>query len=122
MKSLLPNSRKYDISVYPSGKIEISAHVAHRLSLFPGDVIDFVKDQDEIFLRVKLRAGSCVGRHEGRVWSTAHGKGTFRAWSKALAKVLLAAAGVSGPLRCPCGSPLQHNDSTFIPVIYRCSL
>ena len=40
MKSILPNSRKHDISFHASGKIDISAHIAKKLSLAPGDVID----------------------------------------------------------------------------------
>lgn len=40
MKSILPNSRKHDISFHPSGKIDISAHIARSLSLAQGDVID----------------------------------------------------------------------------------
>lgn len=89
MKSILPNSRKHDISFHPSGKIDISAHIARSLSLAPGDVIDIVCESGELYLYVKLRAGNYAGRHDGRVWATAHGKGTFRTWSKAMTTAVL---------------------------------
>lgn len=122
MKSLLPNSRKHDMSFHPSGRIDISAHIARRLGLAPGDVIDIARHDGELYLYVRLRAGSYVGRFDGRVWATAHGKGTFRTASKALTDALLAAAGVSGRLRCPCGASVERDNKIYIPIIYRCSL
>ncbi len=122
MKSILPNSRKHDISFHASGKIDISAHVARKLSLAPGDVIDIAQECGEWYLYVKLRSGTYAGRHVGRVWATAHGKGTFRTYSKTMTKVALAAAGVTGQLRCPCGAEIERNNIKYITIIYRCSL
>lgn len=122
MKSILLNSRKHDISFHASGKIDISAHIARKLSLSPGDVIDIVQSSGEWYLYVKLRAGTYAGRHVGAVWSTAHGKGTFRTWSKAMTKSVLAAAGATGRLRCPCGSEMLVGSTKYITIIYRCSL
>lgn len=122
MKSILPNSRKHDISFHASGKIDISAHIARKLSLAPGDVIDIVQSGGEWYLYVKLRAGTYAGRHEGHVWATANGKGTFRTCSKAMTKVVLAAAGAIERLRCPCGSVVQYGSTKYITIIYRCSL
>lgn len=122
MKTLLPNSRKHDISFHASGKIDISAHIARRLALAPGDVIDIVHDDGELYLYVKLRTGHYTGRHEGRVWATAHGKGTFRTWSPAISRAVLSFAHASARLRCPCGAEIQRDGTTFITIIYRCSL
>ena len=122
MKSILPTSRKHDISFHASGKIDISAHIAWKLSLAPGDVIDIVQSGGEWYLYVKFRAGTYAGRHVGAVWSTAHGKGTFRTWSKSMCKTVLAAAGATGRLRCPCGSEMQINSTKYITIIYRCQL
>ena len=122
MKSILPNSRKHDISFHASGKIDISAHIARELSLAPGDVIDIAQESGELYLYVKLRSGNYAGRHDGRVWATASGRGTFRTWSKVLAKAVLAAAGADTRLRCPCGSEIKHNNVKYITIIYRCSL
>ena len=122
MKSILPNSRKHDISFHASGKIDISAHVARSLSLAPGDVIDIAQESGEWYLYVKLRSGHYAGRHEGRVCATAHGKGTFRTWSKAIATAVLKWAGANGLLRCPCGMEFERENKKYITIIYRCSL
>ena len=122
MKSILLNSRKHDISFHANGKIDISAHIARKLSLAPGDVIDIVQTGGKWYLYVKLHAGTYAGRHTGAVWSTAHGKGTFRTWSKTMTKAVLAAAGATGRLRCPCGSEFQYGSTKYITIIYRCSL
>lgn len=122
MKSILPNSRKHDISFHASGKIDISAHIARKLSLSTGDVIDIAQENGEWYLYVKLRSGNYAGRHDGRVWATARGKGTFRTWSKALTHAVLTAAGASARLRCPCGSEIERNNIKYITIIYCCSL
>lgn len=122
MKSILPNSRKHDISFHPSGKIDISAHIARSLSLAPGDVIDIVQESGEWYLYVKLRSGHYVGRHDGRVWATARGKGTFRTCSKAITNAVLTATGTESRLRCPCGAEIERAGIKYITIIYRCSL
>lgn len=122
MKSILSNSRKHDITFHASGKIDISAHIARRLSLVPGDVIDIAQENGEWYIYVKLRTGNYVGRHEGRVWATARGKGTFRTWSKALSMAILKEAGSIKLLRCPCGMEIERDNKKYITIIYRCSL
>lgn len=124
MKSLLPNSRKHDISFNANGKIDISARIARRLALSPGDVISIARSDGELYLYVKLRAGTYTGRHEGSVWATVHGQtGTYRTWSKALAKAVLSTSGASGSvLRCPCGVEIERDNTKYITIIYRCSL
>lgn len=122
MKSLLNNSRKHDISFHTSGKIDISARVVHKLSLAPGDVIDIAQEDREWYLYVKLRAGSYAGRHEGRVWATTRGKGTFRTACKALTSAVLSSAGAVGRLRCPCGAEIERDGIKYITIIHRCSL
>lgn len=123
MKSLLSSSRKHDISFDASGLIDISAHVARKLSLAPGDVIDIMHEYGEWYIYVKLRAGSYTGRHIGRVWATSHGKGTFRTCSKKLVKAVLSGAEVKGNrLRCPCGMEVMRDNIKYITIIYRCSI
>lgn len=123
MKSILPASRKHDVSFYASGRIDISAHIARRLSLAPGDVIGIALDGGEMYIYVKLRAGHYSGRHVGRVYATSHGRGTFRTSAKALARAVLDAAAVkSGCLRCPCGADIVRNNYKFISIIFHHSL
>lgn len=121
MLSLLSNSRKHDVAFHPSGKIDISAHIARRLALAPGDVIDIAcGDDGELYIYVRLRAGTYIGRHNGLVWATANGKGTFRTCSKALVRAVLDAARTSGTLRCPCGTDIIRDNRKYITIIYRC--
>ena len=122
MRSILQNSRKHDLTFHQSGRIDISAHIARRLSLAPGDVIDIAQEAGEWYLYVKLRAGSYSGRHEGRIWATAKGKGSFRTWCKALSMAVLQAASASDILRCLCGEELERDSRKFITIIYRRSL
>ena len=122
MKSILPNSRKHDISFHASGRIDISASIARKLSLVPGDVIGISENGGELYLYVKLRAGAYAGRHAGMVWPTTNGKGTFRACSRAITNAVLAKAGTTVRLRCPCGNEIEHDNTTYITIIYRCSL
>lgn len=122
MKSILPSSRRHDISFHPSGKIEISARVARKLSLVSGDVVGIAEERGELFLYVRLRAGTYTGRHKGCVSTANHGRGTFRTYSKAISRSVLSIAGTPGPLRCPCGAEIIRDNKTYITIIYRCAL
>jgi anaerobic selenocysteine-containing dehydrogenase len=124
MKSIIANSRKHDITFRSDGRIDISAHIARKLSLAPGDVIDIAEDGGELYLYAKLRAGNYVGRHVGSVWATSKGGrcGTFRTCSKHITDAVLAVAQRTNELRCPCGSEMVSNNTKYITIIYRYSL
>lgn len=123
MKSLLHNSRKHDITFHASGKIDISAHIARKLSLAPGDVVDIADDSGEWWLYVKYRNNDYIGRYESVVYATnKQRKGTMRVYSKALCKKVLALVGATTCLRCPCGEVVYRNNKPFISIIYRCAL
>lgn len=125
MKSLLPSSRRHDISIHHSGRIDISARVARILSLRPGDVIDITAGTNgELYLYVRQRAAAIIGRHAGTVWATApHGKGTYRCKSQQLARAVLSHARCTAVrLRCPCGEPIQQDNTTYVTIIHHCQL
>lgn len=122
MKSILSSSRKHDISFHASGRIDISAYIARKLSLSAGDVIDIAQESGEWYLYVKLRVGSYVGRNDGRVWATSNGRGTFRTWSKAITNYVLSATGGTECLRCPCGVEVLKDNIKYLTIIHRCSL
>jgi hypothetical protein len=67
MKALITAaSRRPDITIYRSGRIDISAHVADKLDIHQEDVIDIAADDDgEIYLYVSHRA-PLYGRFRGR--------------------------------------------------------
>jgi hypothetical protein len=124
MKSIISNSRRHDLTFHPNGLIDISAHIARKLSLAPGDVIDIAQDGEELYIYVRLRAGNYVGRHIGCVRPCfKHGRsGPYRTCSKLLTDAVRAAARCPKELRCPCGAEVSYNDSKYITIIYRCSL
>lgn len=124
MQSLIQNPRRHDITFHASGKIDISASIARKLSLHPGDVIDVIEDKGEWLLCVKLRAGTYSGRFQGTVYPTTRKfrGGTLRTWCPSLCRKALAAAGQSTRLRCPCGESITRNNQIYITIIYRCAL
>lgn len=123
MKSIIPQARKHDISFHASGKVDISARIARRLSLAPGDVIDIVQEFGELYLYVRLRSGYYSGRFEGTVCATSKGRGTFRCWSKAITDAVMRMAKPdTTTLRCPCGDQMFRDGEKYITIIYRLHL
>lgn len=122
MTSLLPNSRRPDLTVNISGRIDITSHIARALLLQPGDVIDVCCNEREFYLYVRYDAANVVGRHEGRCYPTSrHGRGgSYRTWSVRLAKALRTACGAADHmLRLPCGEAQIINGKVHIPIITR---
>jgi hypothetical protein len=126
MTSLIPNTRRPDISFHPDGRIDITARIAKLLQLEDGDVIDVAKSFDEYLLYVQLRADKCEGRHEATVHPTNKGKrssNNFRAHSRRLCQSMRVASGGSPadePLRLPAGALVRFGRYGFaIPLITR---
>lgn len=124
MNSILPNSRRPDLTINSSGRIDITSRVARMVGLHPGDVIDIASSGPEYYLYVRHPAADIVGRHEGQCFPTSRGgHGSYRTWSVRLAKALRAACGSeSTVLRFPCGPAETINDKIYIPIIIRCTL
>lgn len=125
MNSLAGNSRRPDITFHANGRIDISAHVAHRLSLRCGDVIDVAADDGlcrELYLHVKFRA-PVVGRHHATCFPSNHGGCHFRAWSVRLCRAVLAAACVTAcKASFAVGEPVTLHGEPALPVIYKKTL
>lgn len=119
MTSILPNSRRPDLTVNISGRIDITARVARLLNLQPGDVIDVSVSGPEYYLYVRHLASEIVGRHEGKCFATRPtGRGSLRTWSVRLAKALRAASGSRELIvRFPCGDPVIIDNKIHIPII-----
>lgn len=124
MTSLLPNSRRPDITVNFSGRIDITCRIARLLDLHPGDVIDVCQSGPEYYLHVRYSAADVVGRHEGQCFPTSRGgRGSYRAWSVRLARALRDVAGCQDLiLRLPCGEAAVIDEKIYIPIIIRCAL
>ena len=88
MRSLLGNTRKNDITIYSSGRIDISAHVSNLLDLKRGDVIDLLDSGSEYYIYIRHHAPT-VGRHEATCFPTKEGGKHFRTYSLRLCNALM---------------------------------
>ena len=124
MTSLLPNSRRPDITVNVTGRIDITCRIARKLDLHPGDVIDVSQSGQEYYLYVRHTADNIVGRHEGQCYPTSRGgHGSYRTWSVRLARAIRAASGHADMiLRFPCGEAVVIDNKIYIPIIIPPSL
>lgn len=123
MTSILQTStRRADISFFPNGRIDISAHVARQLHLADGDVIDIGCADGEYYLYIRVTAPNVVGRHAGVCHPTKARSNNFRAYSVRLTSALARLVGSSAILRCPCGDAELHANSIRIPIITRLAL
>lgn len=116
MRSLLGISRRPDVTFYADGHIDITARVAQRLRLMPGDVIDVAVDEVECCLYVRLRANEADGRHEARVYPTKPRSRNYRAHSKRLCTKMLAKTDME-VLRLPAGETVNYNGQEAVSLI-----
>lgn len=124
MTTLLPNTRRPDVSFYANGRIDITARVAKMLSLKENDVIDIALQGGEYLLYRKYKAESLIGRHEAQCHVTKK-RGLFRsnnirAYSKRLCAAMLKAAGTHPTARLPVGinTPLGHHGTAVTIIIH----
>lgn len=123
MRRLLgDNIRRHDIVFYPSGRIDISARVAHLLALSDGDVVDIADDGGEYFLYVRL-CKPLHGRFEARVFRDNGRGGHMRTYSRKLRDALPGVCGNTDVVRFCVGEPL-HDDrfGTMLPIITKMPL
>lgn len=126
MISLLPNSRRPDVTFHHNGRIDITARIAKMLHMQSGDVIDIAASGEEYLLYVRLRSDECVGRHEATVYPTKVGKNVsnnFRAYSNRLCKAIFEVVFGTrngNTARLAAGSPVLFGpNGTGIPLITR---
>lgn len=106
MTTLLPSTRRPDVSFYSDGHIDISKHLATQMQLQQDDVINIAEDKGELYLFVKMRAGEYIGTHQGRVRKTRCNR--YRVSSSALCKAVFRIAGaVNRPVRLPAGQAID---------------
>lgn len=116
------SSRRTDISVYPNGRIDITARIARQLHLADGDVIDIGSERGEYYLYIRYTSNNVVGRHAGVVHATRVNNNNFRTYAKSITSALYAITGVLdvSPMRCACGAPeIMPDDTVRIPIITR---
>ena len=124
MTSLLPDSRRPDVTFRKDGRIDITARIAKMLHLQHGDVIDIATENDEFLLYVRLRGDQTIGRHEAQCRQTKQHSFNFRCYSKRLAQAIIRIVGKPSigfaGVRLPAGSPVIFGpNGTAIPLITR---
>lgn len=129
MQSIVPNSRRPDVTFYPNGRIDISSHVAVQLGLRRGDVIDVAVHKGEFLLYVRHRTEDVVcGRYEAHVYPSCKGKkhaNNLRTYSRKLCKAMYNASRLTTEeqhlkLRLPAGEAVTIDHyGTAIPLITR---
>jgi len=126
MISLLPNTRRPDVTFHPNGRIDITARIAKMLHMQRGDVIDVALSGGEYMLYVRMRHSQCTGRHEAAVMPTNKGKrenNNFRAYSTRLCKAVYKEVfgnDYNGIAKFPAGHPTVFGpNGTGVPIITR---
>lgn len=116
MTSLLPSTRRPDITFYHNGRIDISSNIAKQLNIHSGDVIDIMSDGGEYYLYVRLHAA--VGRHEAQCFiANTVSRHTFRAYSVRLSRIMLSITNSTIKASLPCGVPSDQPFGKAIPII-----
>ena len=103
MKSLLVSSRRPDITFHSDGRIDIAAHLAKRLSLSPGDVIDIMQDGAEFYIIIRFRGDKVIGRHEAQCYPTKSRSMNYRCHSARLCRIMIHIAGAEQRLSLMAG-------------------
>lgn len=117
METLLPHTRRPDITFYRNGKIYISAHVARNLAIRPGSTIDIIVTQGEYLLYSTCRQPS-PRRFVARCYQTRRGENTYRACSVTLCRALMQRLGIADPkIAFAVGDPMTYNGITCLPII-----
>lgn len=117
MKSLLGSSRKPDVTFHHDGRIDITARVAHKLGILPGDVIDVSFDGIEYFLYIRHRGTSLTGKHEAQCFPTKRHSHNFRAHSVRLCRDILRISRSSCVARLSVGESERHDGKTYLTLI-----
>ncbi len=122
MQSLLGNSRKHDIVFFYSGRIDISARIAHLLNINQGEVLDIMHHNGEFFLYVKHR-NPVFGKHQAVVkFSNKYGK-HCRVYSKKIARSFFYnSADKTAYVRFSVGEPVLQDNKIFLPIIKKLEL
>lgn len=108
MTSILEQTRRPDVTFYPSGRIDIVARIAKLLDIHHGDVIDIAVNGCEYQLYVKFRGG--CGNHEATVRSSKNNGRNLRCYSKRLCDAMMRTqnSDFNDVLRLPAGECIAN--------------
>lgn len=121
--SILGNTRRADISFYPSGKIDITSRIVKSLGIEAGDVIDIMIGNGEYYLYVAAHGSELCGRHEAQCYPSKRGTNHFRTYCRKLCSVILREAGIKNShASFAAGDAMEIGSRTVIPIITRRNL
>ena len=121
MQTIIPTTRRPDITFHASGEINITTRVARILDLTGQSCINIAKEKGE-YLLFAVDYGSMIGNHTCRCYPVNAGSRYFRANSVRLCRAILEACGASGRAALMCGEAVTINGKTYLPVITRTTL
>ncbi len=126
MHSILQFTRRPDVTLYATGRIDITSRVAKTIGIKDGDVIDIAESNGEYWIYIRQHAESVVGAHEATVRSSKKGSRNLRCYSKRLCQYMLAVHGICGKgasLRVPAGRTIQHQQyGTMMALVTRLNI
>lgn len=125
MESVLDNTRLPDISFHRDGQIDITSRIAKHLSLESGDVIDLIKDRGEVYIYIRHKSESVVGRHKAQCRAT-HSQGRsryLRVNSIPLCRAIFDMCGECDVVKLAAGEPIELPVvGLAVPLITRVNL
>ncbi|ROT08384.1 hypothetical protein EEL33_04845 [Muribaculaceae bacterium Isolate-037 (Harlan)] len=90
LKSIIPSTRRADVTFSVDGRIDISSHVVTALDIQPGDVLDVLAASDgSLFAGVRIPAESVVGNHRMACYPTKRGSRNYRTHCAEMAREIL---------------------------------
>lgn len=89
MTTLLPSTRRPEITFHRSGRIDISSRVVKALGIADGDVLNIINKDSEFFLYVAVPAHKVNGCHSLMCHPSKKGGRHMRTWSRKICDFIL---------------------------------
>ena len=118
MQTIIPTTRRPDITFHASGLINISSRRARILGLTTESCINIAVEKGEYLLFARHYAGM-IGKHTARCCLVNAGRHYFRVHSIALCRAILEACRVTEKAPLMCGEAISIAGKTYLPIITR---
>lgn len=121
METILPTTRRPDITFHADGRIYIATRVARILRLSPQSCINIAIDHGE-YLLFACHFNRMVGSHAARCHIVNKRGFYYRVNSVRLCRAILRASGASERAALSCGEPVTIDGKIHIPIITKNTL
>lgn len=124
MQSLLPITRRPDVTFYANGRIDVTSRIVKMLGIKPGDVIDIAADGKEYYLLVKIKAADARGNHETALYPAVKNGNNMRCYSRRLTDSIRELSGYppGTTLRFPAGEVREKEGVLAVPLITKLNI